>query len=56
MISNNGVSPSHAGDSGALIYTSLGNEPIGIVIGADTVFTYVIPITNILTITGKIIY
>ncbi len=56
LISNNGVSPSHAGDSGALVYTTHDNEPIGLVIGADTVFSYVIPITSILTITGKIIY
>ncbi|HVW95567.1 MAG TPA: hypothetical protein VHA56_06340 [Mucilaginibacter sp.] len=50
------IAPSHAGDSGALVYTTTGNEPIGMIIAADTVFSYVIPITSILAITGKYIY
>ena len=50
-----GDSPSQSGDSGALVVTNK-KEPIGMIIGADLNFTYAIPITSILSVTGKTIY
>jgi hypothetical protein len=35
---------SKEGDSGALVYTAIQRQPIGIVLGANSQFTYVIPI------------
>ena len=35
------------GDSGALVYTAIRRQPIGIVLGANTQFTYVIPIRTV---------
>jgi hypothetical protein len=49
-------SPSAPGDSGALVVTTGNNEPIGIIVAADTMFTYVIPINTILSNTGMNIY
>jgi hypothetical protein len=50
------LSMSGAGDSGSLVYTTAENEPIGMVIGGDGNFTYIIPINNILSIVGMGIY
>lgn len=49
LISHDNTAPSSSGDSGSLVYTTAGNEPLGLVVAADAVFSYVIPITSILS-------
>jgi len=58
LISNsNNTAPSQGGDSGSIVYTADGNKsPIGLLIAADSVFSYLIPIATILSKTGKIIF
>jgi hypothetical protein len=40
--------PTRKGDSGALVYHAHTRQPIGMVIGANTQFTFVVPLMNVL--------
>lgn len=52
---NTSKSLSQGGDSGAIIYDNLNNQkhPIGIVIGGDTMFTYAMPLSDIMPFLQK---
>lgn len=53
----NNTAPSQGGDSGSLVYTAdASRSPIGLLIAADTTFSYVIPLLSILSATGTTIY